>query len=535
MSVLACSLASSAGQSSCVPVLLGPYEPTGWPEELDWGIYWFGRNDKLAKAAGSGASELYDPSKPTLIFFHGWTGGRDEGQGWVANCRRVTTSCPKTACTETGEGTLLAEPWLDRGWNVGFFYWDQFADEPCPRHAEQKIWFDRSGDGIRWKSYKVSNDSSSYYQLREDGVFSVADLCARGVNTAMSGYHGGQVRFAGHSIGAQLAVRCANLLHEQGHEAAPQRLALLEPFFTKPKLLYFFNAPGCQDSEYEEHVGGFTEQGTSEGVSYMRQHYGVVTEVYKSSIMTEPQVVMGKTVEAGTSSAQLENLAALVRYRPQWCGGLDWMPETLDLSHLGNLMCRHLAVFPLYFLSMGGSPPVASTEAPPGPAIAACLTPSASCDDESIRMWQQRQLCLNGTTQRWSQVLGVDTLNVSDDSFELAPALQGTELSMTPSMAAQGCSGDGSAGPLLVGMEVQGDSAAPEAAVEPEASWHGRPVALILGVVALAFAAGVALLLVRVSQRSKQRAAGELDEESDSRPGNQPSQRMMLMDEFGAE
>lgn len=530
-SMLACCLTSAVGQSACVPSLLGQFESAGWPEKLDWGIYWVGRDDQLSKATSSGASSVYNPGHPTLIYMHGWTGGKSEGKGgWMVNCKRVTTSCPTSACTETGEGTLLAEPWLDQGWNVGFFYWDQFADEPCPRRAEQKIWFDREGDGLRWKSYKVSDGSEEFPQLREPGIMSVADLCSQAVHTAMSGYHGKHVRFAGHSIGAQLAVRCAGLLHEVGHEAAPQRIALLEPFFTKRELLYFFNTPGCQDSTYSEPVGGFTEKATAEEIAHMQEHFNIAVEIYKSSLLTEAQDVMGKKIEAGTSSRELEKLGALVRFSPRWCGGLEWVPDTLDLSDLGNLVCRHLAVFPLYFLSIGEPPPPVHSELQPGPAISTCLTPSASCDDDSIRMWAIRQSCLNGTTQRWVQVSGAETFNVTDDTFELQPALLESELSLTPSMAAEGCSTghtSQAAMPLLFGMESPSDSGADE----PEEAWYEHHINLLLVVVAVLFTFGTAFLLVQTYRQPKQYADVHADDESDSEVGNRITRQALLVEE----
>ncbi len=32
------------------------------------------------------------------------------------------------------------DAWLDGGWNVGIFYWNQLADEEMPQDTESKIW-----------------------------------------------------------------------------------------------------------------------------------------------------------------------------------------------------------------------------------------------------------------------------------------------------------------------------------------------------------------------------------------------------------
>lgn len=544
-SVLACALTSSLGQSSCVPSVLGQYSATGWPEKLDWGIYWFGHDDQFAKATSSQASAFYDPKKPTLLFMHGWTGGTKEGQGWTVNCRRVTTRCPSSACTEANEGIMLAETWLDQGWNVGFFYWDQLADEPCPRHAEQKIWFDRKGDGLRWKSYSVSKGSSTFHHLMEDNVLSVADLCVKAVRNAMAGFSGKHVRFAGHSIGSQLAVRCAGFLHEENHEAAPQRIALLEPFFTKRELLFFFNTPGCQDTTSAEPVKGFAEKATAAELAKLWKSHNVVTEVYKSSILTQQEEVFGKKIEAGTSSSELEKLGTFVRYRPHWCGGLEWVPAKLDLSHYGHMWCRHLAAFPMYFLSMGRPPPPvrAQLSDAPGDAVAACLTPSATCDDESIRMWVMRQQCLNGTAQRWTQIEGFETLNNSDDTFELTPPLLESELVLTPTLASVGCSG-GQADPqssgVVVGMSSSSgnpspsDSSSPEDDSAVESAWYEQPLNVVLAVVAAFLLLGSAFLLLLATVHPKSLGSKHLEEESDTEAGSQSVRQAILHAEEGA-
>merc|ERR1719362_1349277 len=160
----------------------------------------------MAKAVNGEKSEYYDPTRKTVIYFHGWTGSgdgwtrickrvtgrcpaevcRDEvhplllerwlGDGWTRICKRVTGRCPAEVCRDEVH-PLLLERWLDDGWNVGFFYWDQFADEDCTRDAEQKIWFDRDGHGFEWKSHDVGTGLTTIRVLKEK-TNSLGDLCA---------------------------------------------------------------------------------------------------------------------------------------------------------------------------------------------------------------------------------------------------------------------------------------------------------------------------------------------------------------------
>lgn len=388
----------------CTPETLDRF-PGGWPNTLDVGIYWFGHGDRAEKATNGDKSQFFDPSRKTVLYFHGWTGG--DG-GWTDVCKRVTTRCPEDICPDRD---WLMDKWLDDGWNVGFFYWDQFADEECTRDAEQKIWFDRKGDGFRWKSFD-SNFSVSRYHEYKKSIVSVTDLCVDTVKMALGGLGSSHVRFVGHSIGAQLAIRCAAMLHYENHPAAPQRLALLEPYFTKHHM-YMLR---CTKMTTDSGILDFTAKASVGYVESLWHTRGVVTEIYKSSVFTEMR-------QLGVPNEKLEQVTTFVEYKPHWCGGLG------PISQLGHLKCRHDAVFPLYFLSYGWqSPPVVPRptkavldDAAPGSAVRECTTPSASCTDGQIREWIQRQIYYLHKRQRWVQVRGYKTVTSKDDIFRLSP------------------------------------------------------------------------------------------------------------------
>jgi len=442
---------------------------SGWPQQLDWGIYWFGPDDKFEKAVPGHKSQYYNPKKKTMIYFHGWTG---KDGGTTAHCTRPTTTCPagQNGCPADGDHPLV-ENWLADGWNVGFFYWDQFADEDCTRDAEQKVWFDRDGDGLRWKSFDPKTGSQEYHQYKEDAP-TVADLCVEAVEKNMGDFAGSDVRFVGHSIGAQLAVRCAGKLHmwtpkdlagkflsgQVGHPAAPLRLALLEPYFTK----HHFGLFRCHKVETGSGIGRFTAMALSGYAENLREKYGVVTEVYKSSAFTEDVNQLGVHIpeglmkhinqvaskeitmsQLGDANHDLEKVATVVQYQPDWCdrksptnskfsaitNHLPAMPGVFEkVSEFDDLECRHAAVFPLYLASYGNPPPRLTSEAAkaiegqPGSAIEGCETPSATCTDGQIKEWVDRQRIVDGR-QRWVQEGGKSTFDGYDDTFAITPDL----------------------------------------------------------------------------------------------------------------
>ncbi|CAK9051620.1 TPR repeat-containing thioredoxin TTL1 [Durusdinium trenchii] len=419
----------------------------GFPKQLDAAIYWFGPEDQTEKATGS-ASKFYDPSRPTMLYFHGWTG---QGGGWTSKCKRLTTRCHPDICPNGG-GQLLVNSWLEEGWNVGFFYWDQFSDEECARDAEQKLWFDRGGDGIRWKSFDPATGRTEYRTYQENlDELSVSDMCANSVKMAMGSFKGSQVRFVGHSLGAQLAVRCASLLHVEDHAAAPQRLALLEPYFSKHSHMYFF---GCHaEVTTDEGMGDFAAKLTVQFVQHLWKSKKVVTEVYKSSQLTEetgeesPYSELKNLVEngavggvekalvgnlaSGMRAEDLERSGTMVKYNPDWCEGVG----SSTMGDVEHVACRHCAVMPMYLLGFGRAPPALrpppTERSEPGSALSSCMTPSASCTDGQLRQWVQRQLDMAPTRQSWLQIAGRRTFDEVDDAFQLDPSIeQGFQLGL---------------------------------------------------------------------------------------------------------
>lgn len=401
---------SDAQQSMCTDSVLGKF--SGWPAALDSSLYWMGPNDAVEKAGDGTPSNYYDPTKQTVIFFHGWTGNGNEGGGGdTMACKRVTRICPEEVCP--GQGHLdLFDRWQSDGWNVGFFYWDQFADEFCARDAEQKIWFDRDGDGLRWKSYDPRTGLFAYNAMPTSAV-SVADICVQAIKTSMNGFTGSHVRFVGHNIGAQLSTRCAALLHQENHAAAPQRLTLLEPYFSKSHMYIFRCNKISADSGS---IGDFTLTATTGFVKSLWTSKQVVTEIYMSLVLTEMD-------EFGVPDFDLQQNSVLVKYDPGWCGSIGPLYHT-DVAHV---TCRHHAIMPNYFMSYGYPAPAALPASPPGlgqtgSAAQHCQTPSARCSDGEIREWYARQLALSGQ-QAWTQSTGLLTFDLADDTYTIAPGI----------------------------------------------------------------------------------------------------------------
>jgi len=356
-----------------------------WPQELDYGIWWYGRNQTKEKAVKGQTSSLFDPTKKTVVYIHGWSGANG---GFAERCQRPTTVCTSAVCE--GSPDVFVD-WFD-DWNVGFFYWDQFGDEPCARDAEQKIWFDRSEGGMRYSTYDFESKKKSYSKLNRPGV-SVADLCVESVNDALDGFSGDEFRLVGHSLGTQLATRCAALLRTGGvrNAIAPTRLVLLDPFFTK----YHFKFIRCHSVAMHQGIGEFS---LKQVTSYIKTLYGngVPTVVHISSPFPEDWL-MGDTI------FPFEPLVILVKHNIQWCGNDNTF-------HPHNMGCAHNAAEVVYFYRNGLDKNSIGECRPEVPF---------ACTDKELWIKQTEQIdgSVKGTRAVILQTKGRNTRDPTDDEY----------------------------------------------------------------------------------------------------------------------
>jgi len=191
-----------------------------------FGFYFLGPDDQAARAVPGQKNPFYDPSKPTLIYFHGWAIGELS--------RSLPRSFNKHQRFPEAPDLDLVKLWSDRGWNVGWMDWTQFADtrfetglvgalpaQVAYAAAERKIW---ARDGSDQLVYHLSDGSP--HSAPED---SVADIMAKEYFNFMNevAKTGPEVRFYGHSLGAQMAITVADRLSRMGSAEAPLNAAML--------------------------------------------------------------------------------------------------------------------------------------------------------------------------------------------------------------------------------------------------------------------------------------------------------------------
>ncbi|KZY78097.1 cell adhesion protein, partial [Oleiphilus sp. HI0069] len=295
-------------------------------EFLDYGLHWArvqnGAENQVKAIEADGTinetiSNYYDDSKPTVIYFHGWQNGSSQ-DGY-----------DREDFTFANNGNSLShKSWKQRGWNVGVFYWNQFADEAEVKDAEAKMW---SANGPKGMRYRLDDGSYSTSQAPNK---SVGEIAFEQI-TAVLANNNKNLRFAGHSLGNQLAVYVAKQINDGINEGTlsdnvmPDRIALLDPFWSKNGKSYLGDENGDGQNDW---VG----ERTRWYISDMIADQDVTVEWYKSSAIYDLWI--------GDQNTPLESIVNLNHLR-------FWYLNSWDIAG------KHVEARHWYFQSMNNAEP----------------------------------------------------------------------------------------------------------------------------------------------------------------------------------
>jgi len=348
---------------------------------LDFGLYWFGKDGQCEKFIPGLPNNYYDPQRPTMIYTHGW-----KQEAVERNYERETFLLDEP---DEGVSVYTNQAWIEKGWNTGILYWNQWCEESEIKDAEAKIWSFNGPQGSRYKRADGSYDSFSK-QINILGtqiqVNSVVDVLFPYVYHALKDNTGNNIRFIGHSLGSQVMTSIAKKLKEK--EIWINRLALLEPAWTE----------GEKDYLNDENHDGITDRVSHRCLWYTLElinnsPVGCAFEIYNSSALDLGVV--------GDSNKSLRLHAAETSIRPWYYG------ETSNIEKKHNIVRYH------YLWSFAFDSPVECTINWMNKRIeTGKIGASASTPDERIRE-------MMATGHYWDQVEGRYTVDPSDDWFEI--------------------------------------------------------------------------------------------------------------------
>lgn len=307
-------------------------------DKLDYGLYFFDIQDNPSETDDIGSQKFvpgqenpfFDPSKPTVIWVHGWQ------SGGVKEKHRNKFHLDKEDFDR-----YIHNEWKRQGWNVAIYNWVQLADEALPGHAESKInSATQSGIKMRWKK------SDGKFETRNTPSESISELFAQEYERLVGVQTNPTIRLAGSSFGAQVVLHGTEIIKNKGITPLPKRMALLDMAWT-PNFI-------ASEGMYSNKISARAAQVISEDV---------LIEFYRTS----PIPTIFTPWELVEASAFQE----------------------MKFSYAGNLgiELKHTIITEHYFWSL-------EYAAPPcyiGENLSTSVGLSASTDDETLRAMMGKQ------------------------------------------------------------------------------------------------------------------------------------------------
>ncbi len=374
--------------------------------DLDYGLYWFGKFGLCEKYFPGVENAFYNTQKQTVIYSHGWQAdsvGKTDPYGRAGYSHEIfywTESSFDGQKSFNGLKKWTNHGWIDKGWNTGIVYWNQFADEPplstgnvlgVPA-AEEKIW---SFNGTRGNRYRLLDAQGNKiyknfnrivdFNGSQVSVNSVGDILKLYVVDALSKNTSGNIRLVGHSLGNQVVNYLAKQCKNSGIKI--NRIALLDPAWMSGAKSFFPN------DGYGTWTGERCRNYLKEMISAWPDF---ALEMYHTTLINESIATLAD------SNDELQRIACNVNNAP-------WYYSAVQLAG------KHNSIKFTYFWSLESNPPIECTLKWYWFQLKRYATgndgPSASTSLSRIKS-------MMGAAYEWTQVEGRYTPDPNDDWFE---------------------------------------------------------------------------------------------------------------------
>ncbi|MCP4133228.1 MAG: choice-of-anchor D domain-containing protein [bacterium] len=390
--------------------------------DIDYGLYWF-KNGSMAVKYVPGRelpSEYYNPSRPTIIYSHGW--GKTSVNYQNGNLRdyRRESFFHSTEMYYSGDEMDLVSIWKNpwenyegKAWNFGAVYWNQLADDDYanlskPQKAEAKIWSTNGKGGMEYAVRKWSGSSwtsANTLVTTNSPTRPMSVIFSDIIVSACSGAANSELRLFGHSLGSQMAAGISYCLKEQhrlGNISSalfPKRLVLVDPYFRPGSLQnsWSHNHPAAVNlGANSDSTGAMAVKIIEDILDYSDNQNGIsfVVAYYDVSGASDKNVFLGNRL--GDTVMDLRDIADILYLKSSWLPGSE-----LDNNYLAH---RHVNGR-LWYLWQYAFPPPAEGF-------------SASSSDADI---QSNMNYYNSSISRYSIYTGIDTPTPEDDNYTLEP------------------------------------------------------------------------------------------------------------------
>ncbi len=374
--------------------------------DLDYGLYFFGKFGLSEKYFPGVENAFYNPDIQTVIFSHGWQAdsvGKVDPYGRPGYSHEIfywTEDSFDGQKAYNGLKKWTNHSWIDKGWNTGIVYWNQFADEPALSTgnilgvpaAEEKIW---SFNGTRGNRYRILDAQGNKVYKNFNGIVqfngsqvtvkSVGEILRLYVLDALSQNTSGNIRLVGHSLGNQVVNYLAKECKTKGIKI--NRIALLDPAWMSGAKFFFPN----------DGYGTWTGERCRNYLKEMISAWPDFSlELYHTTLINESIATLAD------SNDELQRIGCNVNNAP-------WYYSAVQLAG------KHISIRHSYFWSMESNPPIECTIKWVWFQLKRFATgydgPAASTSTSRIHG-------MMGATYEWTQVEGRYTPDPSDDWFE---------------------------------------------------------------------------------------------------------------------
>lgn len=368
------------------------YSITYTNKDLDFGLYWFGKDGKCEKYFPEFKNSCYNKNSPTMIYTHGWQIGSVEKTDFYGR-RNFSFELFHWNEDNFGQSSRYnglelwtTNSWIDKGWNTGISYWTQFSDEESVSDAEKKIWFfddenctyrtvERDGNVVskKWDRNYVFNNTTYF-------VNSVSELLAIQIQYCLSDNTSENIRLVGHSLGNQVVTNISKILTD--NSIIVDRLVLLDPAWTLYSKDYLPN----------DSYGNWTGE-RSRNYIFESLDSGTLISVEEYHTSLVDLKILGMD-----SNEELSNKVCDVSLSP-------WYYKSLQFTE------KHVCAIHNYFWSMLFEPPIEVDASWWARAKTGNFAPSASSLTSDI-------VSMMGCGYRWVQVEGRYTPTPEDNWYE---------------------------------------------------------------------------------------------------------------------